>query len=131
MHSLQALALMQEKRMASVGSALTRIQRSPSSTDWPASNATSYLTHCPPCRSRPRQIFSFAVAVIARLASQWRSLRGRERCGWLRCSGLCREIETTVAPAHRLIDLPAVEHGGKVFALVRAAAFAARQRGRR
>ena len=41
MHSLQALALMQEKRMARLGIAVARIQRSPSSTDWPGSNGTS------------------------------------------------------------------------------------------
>ncbi len=44
MHSLQALALMQEKRMASDGSLLTRIQRMPSSTDWPRSNGTSWVS---------------------------------------------------------------------------------------
>ena len=40
-HSLQALALMQEKRMARLGSRLALIQRKPSSTDWPGSNGTS------------------------------------------------------------------------------------------
>jgi hypothetical protein len=41
-HSLQALALMQEKRIASVGSRWVRIQRRPSSSDWPGSNGTSW-----------------------------------------------------------------------------------------
>src|SRR5262249_60266365 len=64
MHSLHALALMQEKRIASVGSQLARIQRNPSSTDWPLSNGTAKVCHSPPLRSAPRQILSFAVFFI-------------------------------------------------------------------
>src|SRR5271169_258099 len=61
MHSLQALALMQEKRIASDGSLLMRSQRKPSSTDWPSSNGTSKFSHRPASRSVPRQILSVAT----------------------------------------------------------------------
>src|SRR5690348_6757896 len=47
LHSLHALALMHEKRMARLGSRCARIQRSPSSTDCPGSNGTSKMSHRP------------------------------------------------------------------------------------
>src|SRR6266481_7364889 len=62
MHSLQALALMQENRIANVGARFARIQRSPSSTDWPGSNGTSWFSNCPACGVSPRQIRNRAVA---------------------------------------------------------------------
>src|SRR5207302_9093264 len=55
MHSLQALGLMDEKRMARRGSRCTRIQRRPSSTVCPASNGTSNRSYLP-----PRRMFSLA-----------------------------------------------------------------------
>src|SRR3954469_1014006 len=55
MHSLQALALMQEKRIARLGSRCTRIQRKPSSTVCPASKGTSNCSYLP-----PRRTFSLA-----------------------------------------------------------------------
>src|SRR5262249_11874292 len=63
MHSLQALALMQENRIASVGSLLMRSQRSPSSTDCPGSNGTSKLCQRGGVLRLPRLILSLATAV--------------------------------------------------------------------
>src|SRR5258708_39960802 len=62
MHSLQALALMQENRSANVGSRFARTQRRPSRTDWPGSNGTSWLSNCPAGGASPRQIRNRAVA---------------------------------------------------------------------
>ena len=73
MHSLQALALMQEKRMAA-RIAVDPDQRSPSSTDWPGSNGTAKVSQWPAARSTPRQIFRIAVSLIGRRA------RGRAVC---------------------------------------------------
>src|SRR5258707_10484544 len=69
MHSLQALALMQENRIASEGSLCTRIQRSPSSTDWPRSNGTAWVSQRPSVLLWPRQIFRVAVSVMQSLSS--------------------------------------------------------------
>src|SRR5438309_11375728 len=69
MHSLQALALMQENRTASEGSLLTLIQRRPSSTDWPRSNGTAWVSHLPWALSWPRQILRFAVSLMRGLST--------------------------------------------------------------
>src|SRR5215472_7618984 len=65
MHSLQALALMQENRIAKVGSLLMRSQRKASSTDCPGSNGTSKLCQRGGSPWLPRRIFSLATAVMA------------------------------------------------------------------
>src|SRR5215831_7273880 len=63
MHSLQALVLMQENRIANVGSWFARIQRRPSRTDWPGSNGTSWLSNCPAGVLSPRHTRSRTVAL--------------------------------------------------------------------
>src|SRR5688572_24514250 len=60
MHSLQAFALMHEKRIARLGSRCTRIQRSASRTVWPGSNGTSWCSKRPCAPGTPRQILSLA-----------------------------------------------------------------------
>src|ERR1044071_8461382 len=114
MHSLQALALMQEKRMANVGSLLARIQRSPSSTDWPRSNGTSWVSQRPRALSRPRQIFSVAVSLIGPISLG--SLRDRRR----RHRG---ELDGLAGEPRDLVDMPFGQHAGEVLALMGAAAF--------
>src|SRR5438105_1057387 len=78
MHSLQALALIQEKRIAKLGSRCTRIQRRPSSTVWPASNGTSKRSYL-----LPRRIFSsvFKPDSIGAEPQQLMALPGIARLG--------------------------------------------------
>src|SRR5438477_2069631 len=80
MHSLHALALMQEKRMARLGSRWMRIQRKPSSTLWPASKGTSKVSTRP---GELRLIFSLAIKphAIAREADRLASEPGVARRG--------------------------------------------------
>src|SRR5215469_8756083 len=113
MHSLQALALMQEKRIANVGSRWTRIQRSPSSTDWPGSNGTSWISQRPEALSRPRQILSLACPIIALLSP---------------VHGRFRQLDNSVAEPNNLIAAPFCDHAGKILTLVRAPALGAPQR---
>src|SRR3954462_1469020 len=63
MHSLHALALMHEKRMARLGSRWTRIQRRASSTVCPGSNGTSWCSKRLGSPAAPRRIFSLACNV--------------------------------------------------------------------
>src|SRR6516165_4095550 len=64
MHSLQALALIQEKRIASDGSLWLRSQRRPSSTDWPNSNGTPNVSQRAAPASLPRLIFKVATLLM-------------------------------------------------------------------
>src|SRR5262249_38607874 len=120
MHSLQALALIHEKRIASVGSLLTRTQRSPSSTDWPRSNGTSWVSQWPLALSRPRQIFSVAVSLIGWLSLGSLDDRRRRHRG---------ESDGPAGEPCDLVDVPWLEHARKILALMGAAALAAGQRG--
>src|SRR5688572_18091247 len=100
MHSLHALALMHEKRMARLGSRCTRIQRRPSSTVWPASNGTSYCAKRPVSPAAPRQILSLAC-----------------------------NVDLLAGKANRLVLLPRFARLAEIVALMRAAALLAHERG--
>src|SRR5690242_19548935 len=102
MHSLHALALMQEKRMARLGSRWMRIQRRPSSTVWPGSKGTSYSAKRPGSPAAPRRILSLAC-----------------------------KVQPLPGQPERLVLLPRLAALGEIVALMRAAAFLARQRGAR
>src|SRR5262249_44764170 len=82
-HSLQALALIQEKRIASVGSRWIRIHRRPSSTDWRGSNGTEWACQLPAFASVPRQIRSVAHSVMARLSRRHAGTSSTIRCAHL------------------------------------------------
>src|SRR6516165_8897361 len=112
MHSLQALALMQENRIASVGSLLMRSQRSPSSTDCPGSNGTSKVSQRAGSPSLPRRIFSVATVLT------------RHRLGWW-----AGESQRAFGEPHALMAPPGRQHLREIFALMGAAAFGPRQRG--
>ena len=114
MHSLQALALMQEKRMARVGSWFALIQRSPSSTDCPGSNGTSWCSQRPAPALSPRQILSCAMSLMRGRSDAVGAAAGVERN-----HRLCQ-------PCH-LVDAPFRQHAGEILALVRAAALGARR----
>src|ERR1051326_6424341 len=99
MHSLHALALMHEKRIARLGSRWTRSQRSASSTVWPGSKGTSCRSKRPATPGVPRRILS--------LAFKPHSVGGE---------------------SERLVLLPALARLGKILALVRPAALLAGER---
>ncbi len=103
---------MQEYRIASVGSLRERIQRSPSRTDWPGSNGTSWVSKRPASRCAPRQTRSVANSAHAAVSAA---------VGIAACD-ICRPW---LSSRTRLVDGPFLEHSGMVLALVCAAALGA------